>query len=296
MKFLVLASIFLLPAQVVGDRAELRLSPKKNSSITYKVTSEVTQSIDIGGKKVDSTTDLERSYVFAYGNADADGTLNATLTFGPIKGTRKDGAGEAVHFDSTSAAAEGKAATLEAGIEVALKLSKQADIVEAKGLAGSLKARLTDLTKGDAKATEKVKPLAAKLTDDHSKKALVGLVPRLPKSAVAVGDQFVVEHGWHHCFDVVRCVEFDQKCKVIAIDSDTVTIEVTGDSPASESSIPAFSVGGVSMGGTLVFSRNDGLLKSMNIRENVATTESTAAGGVATATTVTVTRFERSGR
>lgn len=306
MKLLVTALLVSVTGQIVADRAELRLQPKQDQSITYKVTTTSRQTLEIQGQKIESATDTQRSYIVAFKGENPDGTLNVNLKYGPIQGkqTLPMGMGE-VAFDSekpvetTNAllAASAKVQTIEAGVEVALKLSRKSEVLEATGLADQMKTRLDELSKGDPMLAQSAKSKSAKLNDDHARRAMVSIVPKLPPTAIAVGDEFTLEHGFHHCHEG-KCTEFDPKGKVVAMDAKSVTIEVVGECPhlAKEDDDPdlieKFTVRSLTMKGKFVFSRVDGFLDTLELQEELSAYQPAPTGTVPIVNAIT-TKFTR---
>jgi hypothetical protein len=298
-KSIVTALLVLSTHQIVAERVELRLQPKQDQAITYKVTSSARQVSEVNGQPVEVTTETSRSYSFALKAQHDDGSVDVALKYGPIRGTQTMPVG-AMEFDSERplpagglAAQLSKAMTIEAGVEVALKLSRESEILEAKGFAEQMKAKYDQLM---PVAAQRANPLTSKLNDDHARRALVSIVPRLPKAAIAVGDEFRIEHGVHHCNEG-KCTEIDPLAKVTAIDAKSVTIVIAGECPSlvpagDVAKLTKFTVHGMTIQGTLVFSRVDGFLESMDIEEAFSAYQPSPAG-VTPVTTTTRTRFER---
>lgn len=306
MKLVALSLLAFFSAQIVADRAELRLQPKQDQAITYKVTTSTKTVLELQGQKVESQNDVQRSYVVAFKGENDDGSLNVGLTYGPIRGKSSLPMGMgAVEFDSEKPieaknpllAATAKTATLEAGIEVALKLSRKSEILEAAGLSDQLKSRLAEVSKGNPMMSQAVQAKSAKLSDDHARRALVAIVPRLPPTALAVGEEFTLANGFHHCHEG-KCTEFDPKGKVVAIDERSVTVELQGECPhlAAEDDDPdlieKFTVRSLTMKGKFVFSRVDGFLDSLELEEVLSAYQPSPAGAVPVVNAVT-TKFAR---
>lgn len=306
MKLAALSLLAFFSGQIVADRAELRLQPKQDLAITYKVTTSTKSVIELQGQKVESQNDVQRSYVVAFKGENDDGSLSVALKYGPIQGkTSLPMNMGSVEFDSEKPieaknpllAATAKTATLEAGIEVALKLSRKAEILEAAGLADQMKTRLAEMAKGNPMMAQTTQAKSAKLNDDHARRALVQIVPRLPATAIAVGDEFTLEQGFHHCHEG-KCTEFDPRGKVIAMDERSVTIEVQGECPhlAAEDDDPdlidKYTVRSLTMKGKFVFSRVDGFLDSLELEE-VLSAYQPSPGGVVPVVNAVTTKFAR---
>lgn len=270
--------------QIKADRAEIRLSPKRDTTIRFLVTKKSVESFELPESVERFETSSESSVELSLKNEAPDGAFELSLKHGPIKGSFLGGdSKEAVPFDSEKPEVTDKATkdrdlarmlkseTIDGGIEVALKLARDAEVLEVKGYADAIKPKIDAMYDDDRIDVDEVKLARAHGSDAHFQQALINVLPRLPRNAVAVGDEFTLERGWHECPTESTCFEIALKCRVSALDAETISVDVQGEMPRvadlDENAIERVTLRTFEIRGKLVFSRRDGFLRTLEVEQ-----------------------------